>query len=256
MRISDWSSDVCSSDLRKAFDNLKAAEGDALIVIGGDGTFSGADVFSREFGFPVIESPCTIENYLVWTKFVIGFDTANKSVIHAIDQIRYTAASHNRLFFVEVMGRDAGVIALWAGIAGGSEAILIPEKETAIDSLIEKLTEGAENQKSSSIVVVAEGEKSGGALKIAEEVKRRFDHYDTKVTVLGHLQRGGSPTCFDRVLASRMGYAAVKALLNNVSGKMIGMVNNRVRFTELSLAISRHSPFDEDLAEIAKVLSI
>src|SRR3546814_8508299 len=155
-------------------------------------------------------------------------------------------ASHNRLFFVEVMGRDAGVSARWAGIAGGSEAILIPEKETAIDSLIEKLTEGAENQKSSSIVVVAEGEKSGGALKIAEEVKRRFDHYDTKVTVLGHLQRGGSPTCFDRVLASRMGYAAVKALLNNVSGKMIGMVNNRVRFTEISLSINRQRPFDEE----------
>ncbi|MFS8616553.1 MAG: 6-phosphofructokinase [Solitalea sp.] len=241
---------------QKAFDNLQRQGIDALIVIGGDGTFSGAEVFSREFDIPVMGIPGTIDNDLFGTDFTIGFDTANNSVIQAIDQIRDTAASHNRLFFVEVMGRDAGVIALWAGVAGGSEAILIPEKETAIDTLIEKLAHGAENQKSSSIVVVAEGEKSGGALKIAEEVKRRFDHYDTKVTVLGHLQRGGSPTCFDRVLASRMGYAAVKALMNNVRGKMIGMVRNKIQFTELSLAISRHSPFDEELAEIATVLSI
>lgn len=241
---------------KKAFRNLQDQQVDALIAIGGDGTFSGADIFSKEFGFPVIGIPGTIDNDLFGTDFTIGFDTANNSVIQAIDQIRDTAASHNRLFFVEVMGRDAGVIALWAGIAGGSEAILIPEKETAIDTLISKLADGAKNQKSSSIVVVAEGEKSGGALKIAEEVKRKFNHYDTKVTVLGHLQRGGSPTCFDRVLASRMGFAAVKALLNNVSGKMVGMVNNKMHLTELSLAISRHSPFDEELAEIATVLSI
>lgn len=241
---------------KKAYDNLRKQEIDALIVIGGDGTFTGGEVFSREFDLPVIGIPGTIDNDIFGTDYTIGFDTANNSVITAIDQIRDTAASHNRLFFVEVMGRNAGVIALWAGIAGGSEAVLIPEKDTSIEELTDKLSRGAESQKSSSIVVVAEGNKSGGAIKIAEEVQRRFTYYDTKVTVLGHLQRGGSPSCFDRVLASRLGHAAVKALLNGVSGKMVGMVNNRPYLTDLQLAISRHNELDEDLKELATVLSI
>lgn len=241
---------------KKAYDNLVSQGVEALIVIGGDGSFTGAHIFSKEFDFPVIGIPGTIDNDLYGTDYTIGFDTANNSVIQAIDQIRDTAASHNRLFFVEVMGRDAGVIALWAGIAGGSEAILIPERKTETDSLIRKLAEGAKNQKSSSIVVVAEGDQSGGAIKIADEVRRKFDYYDTKVTVLGHLQRGGSPTCFDRVLASRMGHAAIKALRNRISGKMIGLVQNKIHFTDLELAISKHNSFDEELAEIANILSI
>src|SRR5690606_25724163 len=175
---------------KQAYDNISAAGIDALIAIGGDGTFTGAEVFSREFGIPVVCVPGTIDNDLYGTDFTLGFDTATNTVIDAIDKIRDTAESHDRLFFIEVMGRDAGCIALRAGIAGGAEAIMLPEKETAIEELISTLEKGAANSKSSSIVIIAEGDKNGGAYNVAKHVKEKFDYYDTKVTILGHLQRG------------------------------------------------------------------
>ncbi len=242
--------------MQKAYDNLKNHGVDALVAIGGDGTFTGAERFSQDFDIPVICIPGTIDNDLYGTDFTIGFDTATNTVIQAIDKIRDTAASHNRLFFVEVMGRDSGCIALWAGISGGSEAILLPEKDTDIDSLVQTLHIGASNQKSSSIVVVAEGEQNGGALNIAEKVKEKFNHYDTKVTILGHLQRGGSPSSFDRIIASRLGAGAVEALLRGETRKMVGLINNQVELTDLKKAVSEEFVLDEELIRLANMLSI
>ncbi|SMO79208.1 6-phosphofructokinase [Solitalea koreensis] len=240
---------------KTAYENLKHHKIDALIVIGGDGTFTGAEIFSREYNMPVIGIPGTIDNDLFGTDFTIGFDTANNTVIEAIDKIRDTAASHDRLFFVEVMGRDAGHIALWSAIGGGAEAVLIPEKETHIDDLVEKLMVDLKNQKTSSIVIVAEGDHGGGAFKIAEKVKERFN-YDTKVSILGHLQRGGSPTSFDRVLASRLGQAAVEGILKGKNRKMVGIISNRIEFTDLTLAIKNQIEVDESLIDLVNILAI
>ncbi|WP_207428934.1 6-phosphofructokinase [Pedobacter sp. SYSU D00535] len=240
-----------------AFKNIKDAGIDALVAIGGDGTFTGAELLSREFDIPIIGIPGTIDNDLFGTDYTIGYDTATNTVIEAIDKIRDTAASHDRLFFVEVMGRDSGCIALHAGIAGGAEAILLPEKDTAIDELIAKLEEGATSNKTSSIVIIAEGEKNGGAYNIARRVKDKFGFYDIKVTILGHLQRGGSPTSFDRVLASRLGYAAVKALIAGESRKMVGIQANKVCLTDIEEAINNHSiKLEDDLLVMMDVLSI
>ena len=192
-----------------AYRNIKEAGIDALVGIGGDGTFTGIEVLSREFDIPVIAIPGTIDNDLYGSDYTLGFDTASNTVIEAIDKIRDTAASHDRLFFVEVMGRDSGYIALNAGIGGGAEAILLPETETAIADLILKLENAAKKKKSSTIVIVAEGDQNGGAYNVAKRVKEKFNFYDTKVTILGHLQRGGRPSSFDRVLASRLGFSAV-----------------------------------------------
>ena len=238
-----------------AYKNLKEEGIDALVAIGGDGTFTGAELLSKEFDIPVICAPGTIDNDLYGSDYTLGYDTATNTVIDAIDKIRDTAASHDRLFFIEVMGRDSGCIALHAGIAGGAEAILLPEKETAIDELIEKLEKDS-HKKTSSIVIIAEGDKNGGAYNVAKRVKEKFD-YDIKVTILGHLQRGGSPSSFDRVLGGRLGYAAVKALVAGENRKMVGLRDNQIKLTELTEAINNHTfKLEEDLLEMAYILSI
>ena len=242
---------------QKAYKNLKAHGIDALVAIGGDGTAKGAERFSNRFDIPVICIPGTIDNDLYGSDFTVGFDTATNTVIQAIDKIRDTAASHNRLFFIEVMGRDSGCIALRSGIAGGAEAVLLPERETAIDELIEKLRGDANNQKSSSIVIVAEGDKNGGAYHVAARVKEKCNIYDTKVTILGHLQRGGSPSSFDRVLASRLGYAAVKGLISGQNRQMAGLRGNSIVMTPLEKALNfPHFKLEEDLLEMINILSI
>lgn len=244
------------SGLEKAYQNLKTRGVDGLVVIGGDGTFTGAERFSRIYDIPVIGIPGTIDNDLYGTDFTLGFDTATNTVVEALDKIRDTADAHDRLFFIEVMGRDSGCIALRAGIAGGAEAILLPEKETAIDELIENLRLGS-NKKSSSIVIVAEGDKNGGAYGIAKHVKEHIPSYDVKVTILGHLQRGGSPSSFDRVLGSRLGYAAVNALISGETRKMVGLKGNTIQLAELDEAISHHEfKLEPDLLEMVDILAI
>jgi 6-phosphofructokinase 1 len=242
---------------QKAYDNLHDYGIDALVAIGGDGTARGAERLSKRFNIPTICIPGTIDNDLYGSDFTLGYDTATNTVIEAIDKIRDTAASHNRLFFIEVMGRDSGCIALRAGIAGGAEAVLLPERDTAIDELIEKLAQDVKNKKSSGIVIVAEGDKNGGAYHVAERVKQKFDFYDSKVTILGHLQRGGSPSSFDRVLASRLGFAAVKALLNGQNRQMVGLRGNAITLTPLEESLNfSHFKLEEDLLEMVNVLSI
>lgn len=240
-----------------AYQNLKAKEIDALVVIGGDGTFTGARRFSQTYGIPIIGVPGTIDNDLYGSDFTLGYDTAINTVIDAIDKIRDTADSHDRLFFVEVMGRDSGCIALRSSIASGAEAVLLPEKETSLDELIVQLEAGASTKKSSSIVIVSEGSKCGGAYDIAKKVKERFNHYDTKVTILGHLQRGGSPSSFDRILGSRLGFAAVNELLKGNTESMVGLRGNDIHTTSLDEALTKHTfKLESDLLEMTKVLSI
>lgn len=242
--------------MEKAWNNLKAQEIDALVAIGGDGTFTGAHKFYERYGIPIIGIPGTIDNDLSGTDNTIGYDTASNTAMHAIDNIRDTASSHDRLFFIEVMGRDAGFIAVNSGVAGGAAAIMIPEKKMSIEQLIEKLDVGAQSKKLSSLVVVAEGGKSGSAIEIAEKVNQKMTSYDTKVTILGHLQRGGAPSCFDRVLASRLGVAAVEGLLNGQKDVMAGMINNKIAFTPLLQAISEKKEIEEEALRVAKILSI
>ena len=240
-----------------AYKNLKDREIDALVCIGGDGTFTGALRFSKRYpDVAVIGVPGTIDNDLYGSDYTLGFDTATNTVIEALDKIRDTADSHDRLFFVEVMGRDSGCIALRSGIAGGAEAIMLPETETALDDLIHDL-ENSPN-KSSSIVIVAEGDKHGGAYDIAKIVKDRIKSYHTKVTILGHLQRGGSPSSFDRILGSRLGFAAVNALLRGESQQMVGLKGNAIALTSLEEALSVQHQFklEDDLLQMMKVLSI
>lgn len=241
---------------KKAFQQLQNEGIDALVAIGGNGTFTGADKMGKEFQIPIIGVPGTIDNDLFGTDNTIGYDTALNTVISAVDKVRDTASSHNRLFFIEVMGRDAGFIALNTGIACGAEDILIPEEETSVDELIEILDRGFRQNKNSGIIIVAEGDDSGGAIQIANKVNERYDHYETRVTILGHIQRGGSPTCADRVLASRMGYESVKALNNGYKGIMVGIVDDQVSYTPLSKAIKHHNIMNKDLMEIARVLSL
>jgi len=240
-----------------AYDHLKQNDIDALVVIGGDGTFTGAKRFAEKFDVKVIGIPGTIDNDLSGSDFTLGYDTAINTVIEAIDKIRDTADAHDRLFFVEVMGRDSGCIALRSAIATGAEAVLLPEKETSIRELIDKLALGASTKKTSSIVIVAEGHKQGGAYDIAKKVKETFNHYDTKVTILGHLQRGGSPSSFDRILGSRLGYAAVNALIAGENHKMVGLWGNEIKLTSITDALSNHSyKLESDLMDMTKVLSI
>jgi 6-phosphofructokinase 1 len=241
---------------QKAYDNMKKHGVNALITIGGNGTFTGAHVFFEEFGIPVMGVPGSIDNDLFGTDHCIGFDTATNTVVDAVDKIRDTATSHNRLFFVEVMGRNSGFIALKAGIATGAIAIVLPEDEMSIDDLIATLRASEESGKSSSIVLVAEGSKSGGAYEIAKKVTEKYSEYETRVSVLGHLQRGGAPSCYDRVMASRMGVAAVEGLLEGRKDVMIGIINDRETYTPLSEAINqRHMPNRDEL-RIARILSI
>jgi 6-phosphofructokinase 1 len=239
----------------KAYEKLKSNGVDALVAIGGDGTFTGAHIFNKEFDFPIIGIPGTIDNDLYGTDFTVGFDTALNTVVEAVDKIRDTAASHNRLFFVEVMGRDAGFIAAHAGLASGALAILIPEREMTIDVLMERLAEARRQNKTSNIVIVAEGGKSGDATEIARLVQVRSPYYETKVTILGHIQRGGSPSCFDRNLASILGVAAVENLLKGERDCMVGIINHKVVLTPFEKAISHKLTIDEDLLRIADILS-
>lgn len=240
----------------KAWKNLQSQQIDALVAIGGDGTFTGAHKFYEDYGIPVIGIPGTIDNDLSGTDSTIGYDTASNTAMHAIDNIRDTASSHDRLFFIEVMGRDAGFLAVNSGIAGGAAAIMIPEKKMSIDQLIEKLDISAQSKKLSSLVVVAEGGKSGSAIEIADQVNQRMTNYDTKVTILGHLQRGGAPSCFDRVLASRLGVAAVEGLLNGQKDVMVGMIDNKIAFTPFLKAISEKKEIEEEALRVAQILSI
>ena len=242
---------------KKAYNNLKEAGVGALVVIGGDGTFTGGLKFIQEFNFPVVGIPGTIDNDIYGTDFTIGYDTALNTVVEVIDKIRDTAGSHNRLFFVEVMGRDAGFIALNTGIGSGAEEILIPEKEIGLDKLEESLSKGRDKGKTSSIVVVTEGDKIGKSVfELADYIKEKYPAYDIRVSVLGHMQRGGSPSCFDRVLASRLGVAAVECLLDRVSGVMVGMMNNVIVTTGLNKAIKLNNEIDKELLRVAEITSV
>jgi 6-phosphofructokinase 1 len=239
----------------KAYNNLKEAGVDALVAIGGDGTFTGARIFSQEFGFPIVGVPGTIDNDLYGTDFTIGYDTALNTIIEAVDKIRDTATAHERLFFIEVMGRDAGYLALNGGIASGAEAVLIPEADTDIVTLENFIQNGFRKSKNSSIVLVAEGDKAGGAFQIARQVEKDFPQYDVRVTVLGHVQRGGTPTAFDRILASRLGIAAVETLLDDQQSVMVGIVNDEISLVPFSRAIKYDKKLNPDLFKAIKILS-
>ncbi|MEJ2883902.1 6-phosphofructokinase [Pedobacter sp. GR22-6] len=221
---------------KEAYRQLKEKQIDALVVIGGDGTFTGANLFSHEFDIPVIGLPGTIDNDLEGTDFTIGYDTAINTVINAVDKIRDTAESHDRLFIVEVMGRDSGLIALRSGIGVGAEAIMIPEANMGVEGLVARLEIGRKD-KASKIIIVAEGDDLGGAFNVGEVLKQKFPNYDIRVSVLGHIQRGGKPSCMDRVLASRLGVTAVEGLLAGKSGVMAGLVNKELIFTPFDHAI-------------------
>lgn len=242
---------------QKAYNHLIKEGIDALVVIGGDGTFTGAIVFNEEFNFPVVGIPGTIDNDINGTDFTIGYDTALNTVVEAIDKIRDTANSHNRLFLVEVMGRDAGDIALNAGIGAGAEEILIPEQDMGKERLVASLKRSKEAGKSSSIVVVAEGDQIGkNILGLADYIRENLTEYECKVTVLGHIQRGGSPSCYDRVLASRLGVGAVDALLANQSNVMIGIVHNKVVAIDFKKALEGANKIDESLIRVADIISV
>lgn len=240
--------------MRKAYENLKRHDIDGLIAIGGDGTFKGCVEFNQKFKMPFIGIPGTIDNDLFGTDFTLGFDTAVNTTLEAIDKIKDTAASHDRLFFIEVMGRDTGYIALYSGIASGADEILLPETKTDIPALV-KLLKHRQKQGKSSIVIVAEGDEAGGALKTAARVKEKLPEMDTRITILGHIQRGGSPTANDRILAARLGVAATEALINGESGKMAGMINNQLAFTSLEKACKARSPLDRDLLRITEMMT-
>lgn len=227
-----------------------------MVVIGGDGTFTGASVFSDEYGFPITGAPGTIDNDLYGTDYTIGFDTAVNTALEAIDKIRDTANSHDRIFFIEVMGRDSGYIAVESGIGGGAELIMVPETSTTIDDVIHNLGQGRNQEKTSSIVVVAEGDEEGGAIQVAEKVKAKLKNKDLKVSILGHIQRGGAPTAIDRILGSRLGLAALEGLLGGKKNMMAGVINNRVVFTDFKECINTSKPLEQDLLRMVKILSI
>lgn len=238
----------------KAAANIKERDIDALVVIGGDGTFTGANILSQEHGINVVGIPGTIDNDIIGTDETIGYDTALNTALDAIDKIRDTADAHERMFLVEVMGRDTGFIALETAIACGAELALLPEELTDIKEIISQLKNMLKEQKRSSLVVVAEGDETGGALKLAEKIKDDFKQYDMKVCILGHIQRGGAPSAHDRVLASRLGASAVKVLLEGHSEVMVGIVNNSLKITPMRVAVSKKKNLDYALIELAKLL--
>ena len=242
---------------KKAHDQLVKEGVDALVVIGGDGSFTGADVFNKEYGFPVMGIPGTIDNDIFGTSHTLGYDTALNTVVDCIDKIRDTASSHNRLFFVEVMGRDAGHIALNAGIGGGAEEVLIPEEDLGLERLVESLKKSKASGKSSSIVVIAEGDKIGkNVFELKDYVEANLPEYEIRVSVLGHMQRGGAPSCYDRVLASRLGVKAVESLLEGKSNLMVGIINDKVALTPLEQAIKGHTEIDRELLRVSEIMSI
>ncbi|MEO1262201.1 MAG: 6-phosphofructokinase [Bacteroidota bacterium] len=240
----------------KAFKMLKKAKIDACIALGGNGTFTGAEIFNKEHGMPMIGVPCTIDNDLFGTDYTIGFDTAVNTAVEAVDKIRDTAESHNRLFFIEVMGRHAGFIALNTAIASGAGSVILPEKETTIPELVDSFTKIAKRKKEITLVIVAEGNPLGSAEQIAKKLKKDLDFFDIRVTVIGHLQRGGSPSGFDRVLASRLGNAAITALLEGHTNIMVGVDNNQIVYTPISHAINNQKGVDLRLLRMAETLAI
>jgi 6-phosphofructokinase 1 len=243
-----------SEGRKTAYDNLVKEEIDGLVVIGGDGTFTGARIFGQEYNIPVVGIPGTIDNDLFGTDYTVGYDTAMNTIVSAIDKIRDTATSHERLFVIEVMGRDAGFLAMYGAIASGAEAAIIPEITTEVDHLEELIQHGFRKTKNSSIVLVSESDITGGAMAIAERLKEKG--YDPRVTILGHIQRGGSPSALDRILASRMGVAAVDALIEEQRNVMIGIVNNDIVYVPFSKAIKDEKPVDKYLFDVLKLLSI
>jgi 6-phosphofructokinase 1 len=241
---------------KKAYDNLIKVQVDALVVIGGDGSFTGAEVFNAEYGFPVMGIPGTIDNDIFGTSHTLGYDTALNTVVDVIDKIRDTASSHNRLFLVEVMGRDAGHIALNAGIGAGAEEILIPEEDLGLDRLLDSLKKSKASGKSSSIVVIAEGDKIGkNVFELKDYIEEHLPEYDVRVSVLGHMQRGGSPSCFDRVLASRLGVKAVESILEGKSNYMVGIIQDKIALTPLEQAIKGSSEIDQELVRVSDIMS-
>ncbi len=239
---------------KKAFENIQKLGIDALVVIGGDGTFTGASKFIEEFDIPIIGMPGTIDNDLAGTDFTIGYDTAINTVVDAVDKIRDTAESHDRLFVIEVMGRDSGLIALRSGISTGAEAVLIPELEVDYNAIMKRLDSTRKN-KSSRIIIVAEGDDEGG-LVVADKIKENFPHYDVRVSILGHIQRGGKPSCMDRVLASRLGVAAVEGLLEGRRGEMAGLICGEIRYTSFNKAIKHIDKINTNLTRIVEILSL
>jgi len=240
---------------KRAYETLYQKNIEALVAIGGDGTFTGAKIVHEEFGIPVVGVPGTIDNDLYGTDFTIGFDTAVNTALHAIDNIRDTANSHDRVFFIEVMGRMSGYIALHCGIGGGAELVMVPEQNTTTADVIRTLEKGRDKKKTSAIVVVAEGQEQGDAQKIAQDVKKELPHLDIRVSTLGHMQRGGSPTSRDRIIASRLGLAAVRGLVENKRKDMVGIIDNQLVYHSLEDAITREKPLREDLLQMVEILN-
>ena len=239
----------------KAYINLKLQNIDALVVIGGNGSITGASVFSKQFDFPCVGIPASIDNDIYGTDYSIGFQTALQTIVESVDKIRDTARSHNRLFFVEVMGRDNGNLALYSAIASGACFVIIPEKEFEINNLAERLKTGKSMSKSSSVVIVAEGNNYGPSYKIAEDLTEVFDEYESKVTILGHLQRGGSPVVMDRLIASRLGLSAVQALMSENYGNMVGIIKNETVLIPMQDVVDKQKKINEDLYKLNKIIS-
>jgi 6-phosphofructokinase 1 len=238
-----------------AYENMVKEGIDALVVLGGDGTFTGAKIFANEFNIPVVGVPCTIDNDLCGTDYTIGYDTALNTIVESVDKIRDTANSHERLFFIEVMGRDAGFLALNSALASGAEAAIIPEIVTGEDQLETLIQRGFRKSKNSSIVIVAESDSTGGALGISERLKKEHPEYDARITILGHLQRGGRPSAYDRILASRLGAAAIDALLDEQRNIMVGVVHDDIVYVPFTKAIKDDKPVDAVLMDVLKALS-
>lgn len=240
---------------QKAYDQLQKFGIEGLVAIGGNGTFTGATIFFDEYGIPTVGAPGTIDNDLYGTDYTIGYDTAVNTALEAIDKIRDTADSHDRVFFIEVMGRDSGYIAIQSGIAGGAEIVMVPEVLTPISEVVETLRQGWNRSKSSSIIIVAEGDEEGNAAQVAEKIKERVDvEIDIRVTTLGHIQRGGIPTAYDRILASRLGLGAVEGLMNDLQNVMVGIVNNEIVYTPFKDTIRLPKPINEDMLRMVKIL--
>ena len=243
---------------KKAYDNMVANEIDALVVIGGNGSLTGAQLFAREYDIPVIGIPGTIDNDLYGTDHTIGYDTALNTIVECVDKIRDTANSHDRIFFIEVMGRDAGFLAQNSAIASGAEAAIIPEDQTNVDQLAEFINRGMRKSKNSSIVLVSEAQKDGqgGAFYYAERVRNEYPQFNVKVTILGHLQRGGTPSAYDRILASRLGYASIEALTEGQRNIMVGISNDEIVYVPIQRAIKMDKPIKKELINVLAVLSM